>query len=67
MRRSSAQDMTRRPEALGWKVTGVLHSLAQPHELEIWSEALWMAEQEQALEDSGPDAVLPDELLSLKL
>ena len=38
LRRSSAEDMTRRPEALGWKVTGVLHSLHQPHELEIWSE-----------------------------
>lgn len=39
LRRSSAEDMTRRPEALGWKVTGILHSLHQVHELEIWSEA----------------------------
>ncbi|MFY0646381.1 DNA replication/repair protein RecF [Sulfitobacter geojensis] len=39
LRRSSAEDMTRRPEALGWKVTGVLHSQKQVHELEIWSEA----------------------------
>jgi DNA replication and repair protein RecF len=31
--------MTRRPEALGWKVTGLLHSLHQVHEIEIWSEA----------------------------
>ena len=38
LRRSSAQDMTRRPEALGWKVTGLLHSLHQVHEVEIWSE-----------------------------
>jgi DNA replication and repair protein RecF len=38
LRRSSAEDMTRRPEALGWKVTGILHSLAQVHEVEIWSE-----------------------------
>ncbi|MEW9918029.1 DNA replication/repair protein RecF [Marimonas sp. MJW-29] len=38
LRRSSAEDMTRRPEALGWKITGVLHSLHQVHELEIWSE-----------------------------
>lgn len=38
LRRSSAQDMTRRPEALGWKVTGILHSLHQTHEIEIWSE-----------------------------
>ena len=41
--------------------------VGQGNKLEILSEALWMAEQEQALEDSGPDAVLPDELLSLKL
>ncbi|MFK7838323.1 MAG: DNA replication/repair protein RecF [Sulfitobacter sp.] len=39
LRRSSAQDMTRRPEAVGWKVTGHLHSLHQVHEIELWSEA----------------------------
>lgn len=39
LRRSSAEDMTRRPEALGWKVSGVLHSLQQVHEVETWSEA----------------------------
>lgn len=39
LRRASAEDMTRRPETLGWKVTGVLHSLSQIHEVEIWSEA----------------------------
>ena len=38
LRRSSAEDMTRRPEALGWKITGILHSLHQVHEVEIWSE-----------------------------
>lgn len=38
LRRSSAQDMTRRPEALGWKLTGLLHTLGQIHEIEIWSE-----------------------------
>lgn len=38
LRRSSAQDMTRRPEALGWKVTGILHAGQQAHEVEIWSE-----------------------------
>ncbi|RLQ23721.1 transcriptional regulator MraZ [Seongchinamella sediminis] len=41
--------------------------VGQGNKLEIWSEVLWLAEQEQALEDSGPDAILPDELLSLKL
>lgn len=39
LRRSSAEDMTRRPEALGWKVTGLLHTPQSHHELEIWSEA----------------------------
>ena len=38
LRRASALDMTRRPETLGWKITGVLHSLHQVHEIEIWSE-----------------------------
>jgi DNA replication and repair protein RecF len=39
LRRASAEDMTRRPEALGWKVTGLLKSLQSLHEIEIWSEA----------------------------
>jgi DNA replication and repair protein RecF len=39
LRRASAEDMARRPESLGWKVSGVLHSLSQVHEVEIWSEA----------------------------
>ncbi len=38
LRRASAQDMARRPEALGWKLTGILQSLGQIHEIEIWSE-----------------------------
>ncbi|MHA6264225.1 DNA replication/repair protein RecF [Arenibacterium sp. CAU 1754] len=38
MRRASAEDMTRRPEALGWKLTGVVQSLDRVHEIEIWSE-----------------------------
>ncbi|MEO0401758.1 MAG: DNA replication/repair protein RecF [Pseudomonadota bacterium] len=38
LRRSSAEDMTRRPEAVGWKVSGVLQSLRQVHEIETWSE-----------------------------
>lgn len=39
LRRGAAQDMVRRPEGLGWKLRGVLHSLYQLHEVEIWSEA----------------------------
>ncbi|WP_306115900.1 MULTISPECIES: DNA replication/repair protein RecF [unclassified Roseovarius] len=38
LRRASAQDMARRPEALGWKLTGILNSLHQVHEIELWSE-----------------------------
>jgi DNA replication and repair protein RecF len=39
LRRSSAEDMVRRPEALGWKVSSVLRSLNQLHEIETWSES----------------------------
>ena len=38
LRRASSEDMTRRPEALGWKVTADLTSLNQQHEIEAWSE-----------------------------
>ncbi|MEO9779064.1 MAG: DNA replication/repair protein RecF [Sedimentitalea sp.] len=38
LRRSSADDMTRRPEALGWKLTGVLQAQGSVHEIETWSE-----------------------------
>ena len=37
--------------------------VGQGNKLELWSEALWLAEREQALEDSGPDAELPEELI----
>ena len=39
LRRAGADDLTRRPEALGWKVTAHLQSLHQTHELETWAEA----------------------------
>ena len=38
LRRAAAQEMARRPESLGWKVTGHLHSRQQVHEVETWSE-----------------------------
>ncbi len=38
LRRSSAHDMARRPEALGWKLNGLLHSQSQSHEIDIWSQ-----------------------------
>lgn len=41
--------------------------VGQGKKLEVWSEALWFAERDQALEDSGPEAELPEELLTLSL
>ncbi len=38
LRRAAAQDMARRPDAIGWKLTGVLRSIHQVHEIETWSE-----------------------------
>ncbi len=39
LRRASVIEMARRPDAMGWKVTGHLHSLHRLHEVEIRSEA----------------------------
>ncbi len=39
LRRASAQDMTRRPEALGWKISAVVQAPGVVHEIETWSEA----------------------------
>ncbi|MGR3617766.1 MAG: DNA replication/repair protein RecF [Paracoccaceae bacterium] len=39
LRRSSAAEMTRRPEELGWKLKGTVQTQAQQHEIEVWSEA----------------------------
>ncbi len=41
--------------------------VGQGNKLELWSEDLWLAERDQALLDSGPEAELPDELMSLTL
>tara|TARA_R110002110_G_scaffold201232_3_gene412250 strand:+ start:381 stop:809 length:429 start_codon:yes stop_codon:yes gene_type:complete len=41
--------------------------VGQGNKLELWAEELWLAECEQALLDSGPEAELPDELMSLTL
>ena len=41
--------------------------VGQGKKLELWAEDLWMAEREQALADSGPEAELPEELMSLTL
>ena len=39
LRRASAEDMARRPDAVGWKLAGVLRSLHQTHEVETSSTA----------------------------
>jgi MraZ protein len=41
--------------------------VGQGNKLELWSESLWQAERDQALLDSGPEAELPEELMSLTL
>ena len=38
LRRASAEDMTRRPEALGWKITALLHGPLGISEIEVLSE-----------------------------
>lgn len=38
LRRASAQEMARRPEALGWKITGALHGPDGAHEVAFVSE-----------------------------
>jgi len=49
------------------KLSKKLVLVGQGNKLELWSEALWLAEREQALLESGPDAELPEELTSLTL
>ena len=41
--------------------------VGQGNKLELWAEERWLAERQQALEDSGSDAELPEELLLLTL
>ena len=41
--------------------------VGQGNKLELWSEALWLSERDQALRESGPEAELPDELMTLTL
>ena len=38
LRRAAAEDMSRRPEALGWKITAVIRLLSQVSEVETWAE-----------------------------
>jgi DNA replication and repair protein RecF len=38
LRRAALDDLSRKPEALGWKVKATLKSLHQVHEVETWAE-----------------------------
>ncbi|WP_458791928.1 DNA replication/repair protein RecF [Yoonia sp. MH D7] len=38
LRRAAPEDLIRKPEALGWKVTSVLSTGHQTHEIETWAE-----------------------------
>ncbi len=38
LRRAGADELIRRPEALGWKVTAILRTAGQLHEIETWAE-----------------------------
>lgn len=39
LRRAALDEMIRKPEAVGWKISAVLQSLHQVHEVETWLEA----------------------------
>jgi DNA replication and repair protein RecF len=38
LRRAAAEDLARRPEALGWKISAAIHGLSGRHEVETWAE-----------------------------
>lgn len=57
LRRASAQEMARRPEALGWKLHGLLNTPTTPHEIDITSEA-GAARQVQIDSKSVPQTAL---------
>ena len=39
LRRAASEELARRPEALGWKISAVVHSLNRTHEIETRAEA----------------------------
>lgn len=38
LRRAAAEDLARRPEGLGWKITSAIDGLSGRHEVETWAE-----------------------------
>jgi DNA replication and repair protein RecF len=57
IRRASAQDMTRRPEALGWKLSGILTTADGQQEVETWSDG-GAARQVKINDKSAPQTKL---------
>lgn len=57
LRRASAQDMARRPEALGWKLSGLLNTPSGQHEISVTSEA-GAARQVQIDSKAAPQTAL---------
>nr|WP_207623666.1 DNA replication/repair protein RecF [Rhodobacter calidifons] len=39
LRRAAAEDLARKPEAVGWKIAATVRGLSAAHELETWAEA----------------------------
>lgn len=37
LRRAAAEDLARRPEALGWKISASVQGLSAPHDVETWA------------------------------
>jgi len=38
LRRAAVEDLARRPESLGWKITAAVRGLSSPHDIETWAE-----------------------------
>lgn len=57
LRRAAADDLARKPEALGWKISAVLQSLHQTHEIATWADA-GASRQLRIDEKSAPQVAL---------
>ncbi|PRY19468.1 DNA replication and repair protein RecF [Aliiruegeria haliotis] len=57
LRRASAEEMGRRPEAIGWKIVAGFSALGQEHEVVTWSDA-GAARQVQLDEKATPQLAL---------
>ncbi len=57
LRRAMAEDLARRPETLGWKLSANLESLGRGHEVETWAEP-GQARSVRTDDKSAPQATL---------